>query len=88
MVLNWDLCSVFDNGLCASMQDLDNLYNYLHQLESCRRLREAALRHLCKVARYESYPDNSVVYKWDLIVLLELEGTQKSTYLCQGDSHL
>jgi len=45
------------------MQDLDILYNYLHQLECCQHLREAALRHLCEVGRYESYPENSIVYR-------------------------
>jgi len=45
------------------LQDLDNLYNFLHQLDCCRHVSEVALRHWCKVARYESLDENSVVYK-------------------------
>jgi len=45
------------------MQDLDNLYNYLRQLESCRHFREVALRRWCKVARYEAYRENAVIFK-------------------------
>ena len=45
------------------MQDLDNLYNYLHQLESFRHFHEVVLKQLCKVARYVLHPENSIVYK-------------------------
>jgi len=61
------------------MQDLDNLYNYLRQLESCRHFREVALKQLCKVARYELHPENSVVYKWDFMQFTSTTRRRPST---------
>jgi len=71
---------------CVWMQDLDNLYNYLHQLESCRHYREVALKQLCKVARYEWRPENSLIFTWDFMLFSAVVGWLDSRVVSVLDS--